>query len=111
MRHFMRALALGLCLSVSLAAQQPPASPAGAAPNLLIQDAQKRINDNQLHEALALYEKAIASDPKLLDAHLGAGRTLDLLGRHADARRHFTHAIELAADDARAQPLSAMAVS
>lgn len=107
----MRGSFLALFLTGSLAAQQPPASPAGPAPAPLIQDAQKLLNDNQLKEALALYEKVMASDPKLVDAHLGAGRTLDLLGRHADARRHFTHAIELAPADARAQPLSAMAVS
>ena len=82
-----------------------------AAPHPLIQEAQKRFNGNGLEEALTLYEKAIASDPKLVDAHLGAGRTLDLLGRHDDARRHFTHAIELATGDAGAQPLSATAVS
>jgi tetratricopeptide (TPR) repeat protein len=107
----MRILLVGVVLSVSLAAQQPPASPAGTGPNPIVQEAQKRQNDNQLNEALALFEKAIASDPKAVDAHLGAGRTLDLLGRHADARRHFTHAIELATGDARVQPLSAMAVS
>ena len=98
-------------LAQSPAAQPPPAAPGGAAQNPLLQDAQKRLNDNQLNEALALYEKAIASDPKLADAHLGAGRTLDLLGRHADARRHFAHALELAKSDARIQPLSATAVS
>ena len=110
MQNVTRILLVGVVLSVSLAAQQSPA-PAPAGPNAIIQEAQKRQNDNQLNEALALFEKAIASDPKLVDAHLGAGRTLDLLGRHADARRHFTHAIELATGDARAQPLSAMAVS
>lgn len=97
------------------ATQAPPpqqaSAPAAAAPNPLLQDAQKLVNAGKLDEALTAFEKAIASDPKLVDAHLGAGRTLDLLGRHADARRHFTHAIDLAAGDARAQPLSAMAIS
>ena len=119
MRHrrslvFAIFVALTAAVPPFAAAQAPPPQQApapAAAPNPLLQDAQKLVNAGKLEEALALFEKVIATDRKLVDAHLGAGRTLDLLGRHADARRHFTHAIDLAAVDARAQPHSAMAVS
>lgn len=93
------------------ATQQMTRPAAGAAPNPLVQDAQKRASDGKHDEALALYRKALASDPKLLDAHLGAGRTLDFMGQYTEARRHYSQAIELATPETGAQALSAMAVS
>lgn len=100
-----------LCGSPGIAGQQPTPPAAAAPANPLLQEAQTHATSGRHAEALALFEKAIASDPKLVNAHVGAGRALDMLGRHADARRHFAQAIELATGDARAQPLSAMAVS
>ncbi|MBA3297297.1 MAG: tetratricopeptide repeat protein [Acidobacteria bacterium] len=86
-------------------------APAPAPQNPLIKEAQQLGTDGKLPEALALYRKALAADPRFVDAHLGAGRTLDLTGQHIDARRHFATAIELAAPAAKAQALTAMAVS
>ncbi|MBA3885845.1 MAG: tetratricopeptide repeat protein [Acidobacteria bacterium] len=95
---------------------QSPAPPAAAQPaappqHPLIKEARQLGTEGKLAEALAVYRKALAADPKMVDAHLGAGRTLDLTGQHAEARRHFATAIELAAPAAKAQAQIAMAVS
>ncbi len=87
-----------------------PAQPA-PAPHPLVKEAQQLATEGKLAEALAVYRKALAAEPKLVDAHLGAGRTLDLTGQRDDARRHFATAIALAGPDATAQALTAMAVS
>jgi tetratricopeptide (TPR) repeat protein len=89
--------------------QTPP--PAEAPPNAVVKEADQRASEGKHDEALALYQKALASEPKLADAHLGAGRTLDFLGRHPEARRHYSHAIELGSPETRAQTLAAMAIS
>ncbi|GAC1655835.1 MAG: hypothetical protein NVS4B3_20900 [Gemmatimonadaceae bacterium] len=62
-------------------------------------------------EALVQFEQAIAESPNRFDAHLGAGTTLDHLGRYADARQHLARAIELAPPKSRVQALKAMAIS
>lgn len=92
-------------------AVQQGAPPAAAAPNPILQEAQKRADEGKNDEALALYRKALAAEPKSMDAHLGAGRALDFMGQYNEARRHYVQAIELATPEARAQALSAMAVS
>lgn len=89
----------------------PAAVPPAPAQHPLIKEAQQLVTDGKLPEALGVYRKAIEADPKLVDAHLGAGRTLDLTGQHADARRHFLTAIDLAGPTTKAQALTAMAVS
>jgi len=100
-------------LGASAVAQNPlPPTAAQPAPqNPLVKEAQQLGTEGNFAEALTLYRKALAADPKLVDAHLGAGRTLDLTGQHDDARQHFATAIELASPNAKAQALTAMAVS
>ena len=113
------AVSAGVCLlsfvADSVMAQNPP-PPAAAQPaapvNPLIKEAQQLATDGKLVEALAAFRKALAADPKLaVDAHLGAGRTLDLMGQHIDARRHLASAIQLAGPDMKDQARAAMAVS
>ena len=114
MLHFQclrRALALAVLVTGSVFAVHPAAAGAQPPSPPLVQDAQKLADAGKHDEALALYEKAVSADAKSIDAHLGAGRALDFLGRHAEARRHYQAALEAAPRDARAQPLSAMAVS
>ena len=96
---------LSLTFAASAALAQPP------APNPLLKDADQLVSNGKFAAALAQYRKAIAADPAFVDAHLGAGRMLDLTGRHADARKHFATAIDLAPADAKPQALSAMGVS
>ena len=89
----------------SAAVAQPP------APDPRLKEADQLVTAGKFIDALALYRKAIAADAKFVDAHLGAGRMLDLTGKHADARKHFASAIESATPEMRPQALSAMAVS
>jgi tetratricopeptide (TPR) repeat protein len=49
--------------------------------------------------------------PNLYEAHLASGIALDLKGNFAEARQHFTKAVELAPADAKQQALRALAVS
>ena len=95
------------------APQQAPApAPAERAPrNPLVQEAQEQADAGNHDGALALYGKVLASDPTLMDAHVGAGRALDFLGKYGEARRHYSQAVKLARPETRAQALSAMAVS
>ncbi len=93
------------------ATQTAPAQPAAPPQHPLISEAQQLVTEGKLAGALAVYRKALAADPTMVAAHLGAGRTLDLTGQHAEARRHFASAIELAAPAAKAQAQTAMAVS
>lgn len=106
-----RSIALGLTLLASPALAQAPAPPAAAARHPLVKEAEDALAAGRFPEALALYRKALAADPKLAEAHLGAGRVLDLTGQHADARRHFATAIDVAAPDTRLQALNALGVS
>jgi len=65
----------------------------------------------KLNEALARYQQALALDPKLFDAHYGAGLVLDLQGHYTRARQELTSAIALAPPGARDLALEAMGVS
>ena len=93
------------------ATQQPPSPSVKPPGHPLIEAAEGRADAGDHAGALALYEKALASDPGLNGVHIGAGRALDFLGRHAEARKHYARAIETVAPDARAQAFSALAVS
>ena len=93
------------------ALQQARTPSTGATQTSLVEEAQRQADGGKHDEALGLYRKALAYDSKLIDAHLGAGRALDFLGRSSEARRHYSQAIELATPETRAQAVSAMAVS
>ena len=53
----------------------------------------------------------MAADPKLVDAHIGAGQMLDMLGLHEEARQQQTKAIALAGPETKDQARTALAVS
>ena len=103
-------LAAALCLAV-LAMQNTPASAPASDPAELVKQARKLVADGRVDEALPLYRRALESDPNGFDVNLGLGNALDLAGQGTEARTHFTKAIAAAADDTRAQALTAMAIS
>ena len=97
-----------MCLlsSLSVAVAQEP--PDGSA---LVQQGRRLVADGDLAGGLALYEKALAAQPALADAHLATGIVLDLMGRYAEARKHLAQAIEQAPPELKANTLNAMATS
>jgi tetratricopeptide (TPR) repeat protein len=111
--HAIAAMTLMVLLTSApgTALAQPPAPPPARVQHPLIKEAEQFVEEGKLPEALAVYRKAIAAEPKLVDAHLGAGRTLDLTGQHAEARKHFATAIDLATAETKPQALTSMAIS
>lgn len=103
--RFGLALAVLACTAGALAAQPAP------NPIELVKEGRQLNAAGKQDEALALYAKALAVDPKLFDAHLAAGIALDLKGDYLKARAHLRQAIDLAPAEAKAQTLSAMGVS
>lgn len=89
----------------------PPATQQSPPQNPLIQEAQQLATDGKFAAALEVYQKAFASDPKLADASLGAGRMLDMLGRHEEARQQLSKAVDLAGAGLKDQARTALAVS
>ena len=101
-------------LAASIAVAQtatPQAAPPAAAQNPLLKEAQQLAGQGKHAEALDLYRKAMAADPKLVDLQVGAGQMLDMLGKHAEARQQLAKAIELAGPEMKDQARTAMAVS
>lgn len=47
------------------------------------------------------FEKALAANPELPEAHYNLALALDKLGNHGEATTHFKKALELAPDDPR----------
>jgi len=109
----LRAIFAPLLLGALGAAQQPaPAkAPAPGSPAELVERGEKLRGNGKLDDALALYRLALEKSPDLYEAHLGMGAALDLKGEYAEAREHFTKAIEVAPPDSKTQALRSMAVS
>lgn len=95
-------------LFLAAACAGAPALAQAPDPLELVKEGRKLQAAGRPDEALALYEKALAADPDLFDAHLGAGIALDLVGDYARARAHLQKAIERGP---AAVALPAMAVS
>jgi tetratricopeptide (TPR) repeat protein len=91
-------------------AAQSAAAPA-SDPIELVTQGRKLVTEGKVDEALALYDRALAANPDLFEAHLASGIALDLTLDFARARRHLSRALELSSADDRPQVLSALAVS
>jgi tetratricopeptide (TPR) repeat protein len=65
-----------------------------------MRQAQQALREGRLDEALAVYQKELATNPNSVQANNAAGTVLDLMGRGADARKHFQLAIDAAPDAA-----------
>ena len=101
-----------LLSTFSLAQQPAPAqAPTPGSPEDLVQQGQKLSREGKQDEALALYSRALDRSPELFEAHLAAGMALDLKGEYAEAREHFTKAIEAALADSKQQAQRALAIS
>src|SRR5260370_22185697 len=95
----LRFTATAFALSAILCAQPPQGGRGGPQPQFRRQ-AQQAMRDGKLDDALGVYEKELAANPNSLPANNAAGTVLDLLGKGADARQHFQHAIDAAPDAA-----------
>lgn len=94
--------------------QPPSAQPAQSKASEaleLVKQGQKLSADGKLDEAVALYQRALETDPNLYEAQLYVGVGLDLQGKYEEARQHLAKAIELASEQQTAQALRVMAVS
>lgn len=108
-RYLLPSLLILLCWTSAVSGQSPAAKPDNAAE--LVKQGQALNNAGKQDEALALYERAMALDPKSPDPHLAAGMALDLKGRYGEARQHIAKAVELSSADARDRALRTMAIS
>lgn len=102
------AFALLLISAACLFAQPPQGGPQPE----FIRQGQQLAREGKLEEALAVYLKEIEASPNSLAAHNAAGVVLDLMGRGAEARKHFAKAIEIApTPQAKANAQRQMAMS
>jgi Flp pilus assembly protein TadD len=94
-----------------LVAQQQQQSSQQQQPEF-IKKGQQLTREGKLEEALALYRQEFSNAANAIQAQIAAGVVLDLLGRGAEARQHFTKAIEGAATpQAKANAQRRMAMS
>ena len=105
----MHALHVILIAFLSLSQAQQAADPSKQSPALLA--ALKVLGSGNVGEAVSALRKVVAAEPQSFEAHLALGRALDLYGDHAAARRHLEQAVSLAPENAKAGPLSALAIS
>src|SRR5437588_11231675 len=81
------------------------------AADTLVKEGQTLLQHGDVDTAVQRFQAAAAANPQLYAAHYELGRALDLQGRYGPAREEFQHAIELAPDGAKNEPLAAMAIS
>jgi tetratricopeptide (TPR) repeat protein len=65
-----------------------------------MRQAQQALRDGKLDDALGVYQKELATNPNSLQADNAAGAVLDLMGKNAEARKHFQKVIDAAPDAA-----------
>jgi len=99
-----------LLLALFATAQQTTQAPA-PSPADLVKQGQKLNAEGKPDEALALYHQALELNAKFYEADVATGMILDLKGDYAEARDHFSKALELAPPEAKQQVLQATAIS
>ncbi len=80
-------------------------------PAALVKQGQELEFSGKRAEAVDLYKRALAANPKQFNAHLGLGRVLDVDGKYDEARQHIQKALDLAPENGVGPALSTMAVS
>jgi len=107
---FTKHLIVTAFLGAVLLSAQPQGK--GAPQSDTVRQGQQLLRQGKIDEALALFRQELEKSPDSVAANNAAGTALDLLGRGADARRHFTKAIDAAASpQAKAMAQRAMAMS
>ena len=101
-----------LTSSICVAQQEnsKPAPPPGSAADLA-QRGEKLSREGKQDDAMGLFRQALDKDTDSYEAHLGMGIAMDLQGNYAQAREHFTKAIEVAPADSKQQALRSLAIS
>jgi tetratricopeptide (TPR) repeat protein len=103
-------------IGVLVAAMPADARQRGGAPqdpaSDVLRQAQQLLREGKTDEALAVYRQAEQASPSSFQVQNAFGVALDLAGQYADARRHFTRALELASSPAQKENAQrAMAMS
>jgi tetratricopeptide (TPR) repeat protein len=113
MKLFLRVIAFA-ALFLSVAPVFSQGAPGGQRPQQpeFIRQGNALMRQGKLDDALALYQKVLASDPNSLPANNAAGVVLDLMGKGTEARKYFQKAIEVAPNDqSKAMAERSMAMS
>jgi tetratricopeptide (TPR) repeat protein len=77
-----------------------------------VKQGQQLMREGKLQDALALYRQTLQSMPLSLQANLGAGIVLDLMGQGEEARKYFSKAIDVSdTPERKAASQRAMAMS
>lgn len=116
--HRTTVLTLAICsllCAMSLAqapAAAPPQGQQQAQQPEFIRQGQQLARDGKLTEALAVFQQHLNIPADAFAANIASGNVLDLLGKGADARKHFDKAAEIApSPQAKAQADRALAMS
>jgi tetratricopeptide (TPR) repeat protein len=97
----------------SAAALKKRQAPGGQAQQPeFVKQGQQLMREGKLQDALTLFRQTLQSMPLSLQANLGAGIVLDLMGQGEDARKYFSKAIDVAdTPERKAAAQRAMAIS
>jgi tetratricopeptide (TPR) repeat protein len=88
-------------------------APAGQTPQPeFVKQGQQLMREGKLQDALNLYRQTLQTMPLSIQANLGAGIVLDLMGQGEEARKYFSKAIEVSdTPERKAASQRAMAMS
>ena len=88
-------------------------APAGQAQQPeFVKQGQQLMHEGKLQEALTLFRQTLQTTPLSLQANLGAGIVLDLMGQGEEARKYFSKAIDVSdTPERKAAAQRAMAMS
>ena len=101
-------LVVSVMSALSVSAQQKGGPPQAE----WARQARQLITEGKYDDALTVYQKEVVNTPDSPQVHNSTGVLLDLMGKGAEARKHFAKVIDLAANnDAKVSAYRAMAIS
>ena len=90
---------LGIAVeTVEAGAPKALSAPGGSAGEGHNAEGIKHYNKEHWDVAEEHFQEAVKADDKMAEAHYNLALSLDKLGRHGEATKHFKHALELAPD-------------